>query len=47
MGNLGEKFLKRKGKQKNWVLGGMYLVKSGLKPITRMGRKKEPDKVKY
>jgi hypothetical protein len=31
---------KRKGKKKDWVLGGRYLEKIGLKPNTRMGRKR-------
>ena len=47
MGSWREKFLKRKGKQKDWVLAGMNQVKSGLKPITKIGRKRGPVKVKY
>jgi hypothetical protein len=35
------------GKIKDWVLGGMYMVKSSLKPITKMGRKRGQVKVKY
>ena len=47
VGSRGEKLLKRKGKQKDWVLAGMNQVKSGLKPITNIGRKRGPVKVKY